>query len=146
MWVAIVSLALLAHAIPPQFPPRFSAAVKWRCPGDVGCGGLGPVRRVDQDLASGSSLIVGLRGGEPWGAGYVYDNVLVTRSSQGGVGSVAYAWKTGTVNTRCSRGPAGAASAFFPQAVSVFEAKEMINGDPPAAPATVCPAVLPLMM
>ena len=58
----------------------------------------GPPRRPGSRQRS--SLIVGRRGGEPWGAGYVYDNVLVTRSSQGGVGSVAYTWKTGTVNTR----------------------------------------------
>ena len=151
----------------------------------------GPPRRPGSRQRS--SLIVGRRGGELWGAGYVYDNVLVTRSSQGGWGrrrtrgrpapstpahshgtatdtsqsrsqprhSHGHSAVTGTAQTRaqrksqrshgtlvalaitsrtsCSRGPAGAARAFSPEAVSVFEAKETANGDLPAAPATLCP-------
>jgi hypothetical protein len=127
MFVLPSVVAVLAP--PPQFPRRFSAAVAWQCPGDVACGGLGDVAAVYQDLGANNSALMGLRSGEPWGPGYVYDNVLVTTPLGGEAALTRFVWQWQTPGTRCSQRPANRSPGpFFAPAVSVLEGHETIGG------------------
>jgi hypothetical protein len=125
IWGILLVFWALFTTATPEFPLRFSASVQWSCLGEVTCGGLGKVSEVYQDLNAKQSLLIGLRSGEPWGSGYVYDNVLITPTENV---LARFVWKTHTTNTRCSDNPTGAPRAFFANAVSILEGNETING------------------